>query len=74
MPDARLGEVGAAFILPVAGVSVDEAELRELAAQQLANYKRPRRYVFVDAFPVNASGKIRKQDLAAGLADAPVTS
>lgn len=69
--DERLGEVGAAFIIPKAGVRVDESELAELAAERLANYKRPRRYVFVDALPVNASGKVLKHELAARLPAAP---
>ncbi|MDX8364633.1 fatty acid--CoA ligase [Cytobacillus sp. IB215665] len=29
-------------------------------SDQLANYKRPRKYVFIDALPRNASGKIQK--------------
>lgn len=67
IPDERLGEVGAAFVIAKPGLSLDESELAALAAERLANYKRPRRYVFVDAFPVNASGKVLKHDLAAHL-------
>ncbi|WP_173922417.1 AMP-binding protein [Agromyces sp. Marseille-P2726] len=67
VPDERLGEVGAAFIIPKAGAGVEESALAELAGARLANYKRPRRYVFVDAFPVNASGKVLKDELAASL-------
>lgn len=72
-PDERLGEVGAAFVIPKSGVQVDESALASLAVERLANYKRPRRYVFVDAFPVNASGKVQKQDLAARLVAGPIT-
>ncbi|MDR5699144.1 AMP-binding protein [Agromyces aerolatus] len=74
VPDERLGEIGAAFIIAKAGAHVDESELAELAVQRLANYKRPRSYVFVDAFPVNASGKVVKQDLAARVSAAPAAS
>lgn len=71
VPDERLGETGAAFIIAKAGERVDEAALAELAVDRLANYKRPRRYVFVDAFPVNASGKVLKQELVARLTAVP---
>jgi acyl-CoA synthetase (AMP-forming)/AMP-acid ligase II len=70
IPDERLGEIGAAFVIPSAGVTVEESELAALAAERLANYKRPRRYVFVEAFPLNASGKVLKQELAARLSAA----
>ncbi|MGO4689688.1 AMP-binding protein [Glaciibacter sp. 2TAF33] len=71
IPDDRLGEVGAAFIIPKAGASVEETELVESAVARLANYKRPRRYFFVDSFPVNASGKVLKHELAASLTAPP---
>ncbi|WP_167042175.1 AMP-binding protein [Salinibacterium sp. ZJ454] len=71
IPDERLGEVGAAFIIPKTGASVDEAELVASAGERLANYKRPRRYFFVDAFPVNASGKVLKHELVASVTAAP---
>ena len=42
---------------------VTEAALLELAAGQLAPYKRPRAVVFVDALPRNALGKVQKHVL-----------
>jgi acyl-CoA synthetase (AMP-forming)/AMP-acid ligase II len=67
IPDERLGEVGAAFVVGRPGSSVSEDELAALAAERLANYKRPRRYLFVDELPVNASGKVLKHELAAAI-------
>jgi acyl-CoA synthetase (AMP-forming)/AMP-acid ligase II len=65
VPDDRLGEVGHAFVVPAAGRSVDEAELIAWARQNMANYKAPRRVHVVDAFPLNANGKVRKDQLRA---------
>ncbi len=42
---------------------VAEQELLDLAAQQLAPYKRPKQVVFVDALPRNALGKVVKPEL-----------
>ncbi|HVX21141.1 MAG TPA: AMP-binding protein [Acidimicrobiales bacterium] len=59
-PDARLGEVGAAFVVPRPGRTVDPDEVVGWCRQQMANYKVPRYVVPVDALPVNASGKVQK--------------
>ena len=37
-----------------------EHELRKLAAESLARYKQPRRYVFVTELPYTATGKIQR--------------
>jgi benzoate-CoA ligase family protein len=37
-----------------------EHELRKLAAESLARFKQPRRYVFVTALPYTATGKIQR--------------
>jgi acyl-CoA synthetase (AMP-forming)/AMP-acid ligase II len=62
-PDARMGEVGVAFVVPRAGATVDTDELLAWCAPRMANYKVPRRAVVVDALPVNASGKVLKYEL-----------
>jgi acyl-CoA synthetase (AMP-forming)/AMP-acid ligase II len=53
-----------AFVQPVAGAAVTEAELAACAAAQLAPYKRPARIFLVDALPVGPGGKILKAVLA----------
>jgi acyl-CoA synthetase (AMP-forming)/AMP-acid ligase II len=63
VPDDRLGEVGHAFVIPAVGRSVDEAELIAWARENMANYKAPRRVHVVEAFPLNANGKVRKDEL-----------
>ena len=63
VPDERMGEVGMAFVVARHTISGDE--LIEWCRQHLANFKAPRRVQFVDALPVNASGKVTKFELRA---------
>ncbi|RQZ31360.1 fatty acid--CoA ligase [Burkholderia sp. Bp9017] len=63
VPDARLGEAGHAFVVPCAGTSLDEATLAAWCRTRMANYKVPRGIAFVDALPLNASGKVLKHTL-----------
>ena len=63
IPDARLGTVARAFVVPRHGATVSENELTQWCAVRLANFKVPREFVVVDAFPRNASGKILKREL-----------
>jgi acyl-CoA synthetase (AMP-forming)/AMP-acid ligase II len=65
VPDQRLGEVGKAFVVAVAGTTVDGDELIAWCRENMANYKVPRSVEVVDAFPLNASGKVLKYDLRA---------
>lgn len=65
VPDERLGERIVAVIEPHRGVPVDEAGLRDHCLAHLAKYKVPERWVWVDALPRNAMGKIVRTDLPA---------
>jgi len=58
-----LGEDVVAFVAlrPGAGATADQ--LREHTLGQLARYKVPRRWIFVDALPRNATGKVVKGEL-----------
>ena len=63
IPDERLGEVGMAFVVvsePVSGRRHHRVE-----PEQMANYKVPRVVEIVDALPLNATGKVMKDDLCA---------
>ncbi len=68
IPDARMGEVGCACVVRKAGATLDEAELIAWSRERMANYKVPRRVVFYEQLPTNASNKIDKLKLAAELA------
>ncbi len=62
-PDERWGETVAAFIRPTPGATPTEAELHAWCRRDLAAYKTPLTWLFVDALPLTASGKIRKNVL-----------
>jgi acyl-CoA synthetase (AMP-forming)/AMP-acid ligase II len=63
VPDARLGEVPWAYVVPRPGVAVTEADVIDWARANLSNYKVPRRVLVVDALPVTPNGKIEKVTL-----------
>jgi len=63
VPDARLGEVGRAYLTLREGTDLDEETVIAYAKQHLANFKVPRSVVFVEEFPRNAAGKILKRNL-----------
>jgi long-chain acyl-CoA synthetase len=50
------------------GAPPAEAELDALCLQQIARFKRPKRYLFVDELPKNATGKVLKRELRERLA------
>ena len=65
VPDQRMGEVAMAYVVPAPGQSVDPAAIIGWARQRLANYKVPRYIIAVPALPINATGKILKDELRA---------
>jgi long-chain acyl-CoA synthetase len=60
MPDARKGEQPVAFVVAVEGQIVDERALLQFIRGKLADYKVPKRVVFMAALPRNTTGKILK--------------
>jgi HIP---CoA ligase len=65
MPDARLGEVGTAFVRLRPGSTTTPADVVAWARRHMANYKVPRRVEIVDSLPLNATGKVMKTLLRA---------
>jgi acyl-CoA synthetase (AMP-forming)/AMP-acid ligase II len=63
IPDARLGEVGMAFVVARPGARISGAEIIEWCRHEMANYKVPRVVELVDELPLNASGKVVKDVL-----------
>ena len=63
VPDGRMGEVGYAFVVLRPGASIDGESIRAWAKEHMANFKVPRQVEIVDAFPLNASGKVLKYEL-----------
>ncbi len=64
-PDPRLGERVVAFVELTPGAVAGADELRARCAAELARYKVPEDFRFVDAMPRTPMGKIRKPDLRA---------
>lgn len=63
--DARLGQVGLAFVVPAKGADLTEADVIAWCRAEMANYKVPRSVRFIDALPLNATGKVAKVELRA---------
>ncbi|MFZ3468501.1 fatty acyl-CoA synthetase [Streptomyces sp. 4.24] len=61
LPDERWIEAVTAVVVPRDGVT--QAELLAYARERLAHFKAPKRVLFVDSLPRNASGKILKRAL-----------
>jgi acyl-CoA synthetase (AMP-forming)/AMP-acid ligase II len=68
-PHEVLGEDVVAFVVLRADSTADADALRLFALGHLADYKVPRQYVFIDALPRNATGKVVKSELKDRLAD-----
>jgi fatty-acyl-CoA synthase len=60
VPDDHWGEQPAAFIRLLPGEAVTEDELASYCRTRLAAHKTPRHWMFPDAFPLTASGKVQK--------------
>ncbi|HJP74960.1 MAG TPA: benzoate-CoA ligase family protein [Pseudonocardiaceae bacterium] len=64
-PDADGLEKPVAYVVLQPGHSVTEAELIEFCRTGMPSFKRPRKIVFVDGYPMTATGKIRRVELRA---------
>jgi fatty-acyl-CoA synthase len=60
VPDPKYGEELCAWVRLKEGQSVDGDELRAWCRGQIATFKIPRYWRFVDAFPMTVTGKIQK--------------
>jgi acyl-CoA synthetase (AMP-forming)/AMP-acid ligase II len=63
VPDERMGEIGKAFVVLRPDAQASEADLIAWSRDNMANYKIPRSFAFVDELPRNASGKVLKIEL-----------
>lgn len=65
VPHPTLGEIVAAVVVLEDGRPVSEASLLGFLRESLAEYKVPRRLIFVDEIPKGPTGKIQRHKLAA---------
>lgn len=67
LPDERWGQSVTAFVVPATPtLTASELDTFCLASAQLANFKRPRRYIFVSTIPKSPVGKLLRRKLVAG--------
>lgn len=62
-PDPQWGEAVVAFIVPAAGVQIDPAALDRHCQDNIARFKRPKRYILTTTLPKNNYGKVLKTAL-----------
>jgi len=67
LPHHHLGEEVAAAVVVRDGQSISDRELREFASRRLADFKVPRKIVFLNEIPKGATGKLQRIGLAAKL-------
>ena len=70
--DDKWQEVPVAYIVPQPDATPDPAAIERFCLAQLARYKVPREYVFVDSLPRNAMGKVQHFRLKELIADGTV--
>ncbi|MGE0718994.1 MAG: class I adenylate-forming enzyme family protein [Alphaproteobacteria bacterium] len=63
LPDERLGEVAVAYVQCRANAAIGAEDVLDHCRGKVASFKLPRHVVFIDAFPMTESGKIRKAEL-----------
>ncbi len=64
MPDKKLGEEIAAAVVLREGVDATAQDIRKFARSRLANFKVPRKILFLDEIPKGATGKLQRIGLA----------
>jgi fatty-acyl-CoA synthase len=69
VPDMKMGEEVCAWIQLMDGETATEEEIRDFCRGQITHFKIPRHVRFVDEFPMTVTGKIRKIDMSAMMAE-----
>jgi oxalate---CoA ligase len=67
MPHAKLGEEVAAVVVLREGAAATERELQDFVSQRAADFKVPKKILFMDEIPKGATGKLQRIGLAAKL-------
>ena len=63
LPDRRLSEVPVAFVERKPDADIEADDILAYCRGKVASFKIPRHAIFIDEFPMTASGKIRKVEL-----------
>ncbi|MBW1647954.1 MAG: AMP-binding protein [Deltaproteobacteria bacterium] len=63
VPSAKYGEEVGAFIIPKPGADLTAEDVHDFCRGRISRYKIPTHVVFVDRYPLTASGKVQKYKL-----------
>lgn len=63
-PHEEVGQIPTALVVRKPGSNLDEAQVMDYVAKQVAPYKKIRKVVFVNSIPKSAAGKILRRELA----------
>ena len=64
MPHPKLGEEVAAVVVLVEGAQATEREIQDFVSKRAADYKVPKKILFMDEIPKGATGKLQRIGLA----------
>jgi acyl-CoA synthetase (AMP-forming)/AMP-acid ligase II len=67
IPHEKLGEEVGAVVVLREGQSAEEKDIRSFAAEKLADFKVPKKIIFMDEIPKGATGKLQRIGLASKL-------
>uniref|UniRef100_UPI000AC5272E non-ribosomal peptide synthetase n=1 Tax=Nocardia amamiensis TaxID=404578 RepID=UPI000AC5272E len=70
--EAHIGDQLVGYVVPANGATVDVEQLRARLSAQLPSYMVPSAFVVLEAFPLNASGKLDRNALPAPVFEAKV--
>ncbi|MEE8329168.1 MAG: long-chain fatty acid--CoA ligase [Thermodesulfovibrionia bacterium] len=63
IPDGKGSEISILFVKKKDNAVLDEKEIRNYLKRHVAQFKIPKRIIFVEEFPKTATGKIKKNEL-----------
>jgi acyl-CoA synthetase (AMP-forming)/AMP-acid ligase II len=63
LPHPKWGEMVTAVLVAEGGAPLPQAELEAFCRREIADYRRPKQFFWVDALPRNAYGKVLKREL-----------
>ncbi|MEF9475465.1 MAG: AMP-binding protein [Candidatus Mariimomonas ferrooxydans] len=63
IPDSKGSEISILFVKKKDNAVLDEKEIRNYLKRHVAQFKIPKRIIFVEEFPKTATGKIKKNEL-----------
>ena len=73
-PHPDWGEEVVAFVVPAADARIESADLDALCLNNIARFKRPKQYCFVESLPKNHYGKVLKTELRRRLGEPAKTN